>query len=251
MQFSDTTNKNLGIIQNYEMRTGLGDTSVSGAAYRLQEATAYANEAANKVEGWIHEVDKMWRYGDSNLASFAMATTTLVADQRDYTSTFAKILDVEVMDAAGNYSKLIFDPRLLTKQSSGKWQETAGLPTHYYLFNGSIILYPKPAAASVTLALGLRVTYEPSADLFTVADTTQTPGFHSRFHTIIPIYMTMTWAGINKLWDLHKQHKELIYGGESDKGLKRELQRHYSQPTEDFVPVIGDNYNKTIRHLVK
>lgn len=137
--------------------------------------------------------DKNWKWDDSNWGDFPIASITLVNAQRDYTlpastsggnaSTLYRINTVEIKDAAGNYSQIPL-------ADYGTLEGTAtGLPDEYRLMNGSIRLDPTPATGSVTMAAGLKITFQRSIDEFTTSDTTQQPGFMDAYHDL-PCYDT-------------------------------------------------------------
>ena len=85
-----------------------------------------------------------------------------------------------------------------------------GMPEYYDKVGDTIILYPAPAATSVTLASGLRVWFQRTADLFTTSDTTQEPGIPSPYHVLLAYYASIPYcakykkdrvAWLEKKWD--------------------------------------------------
>ncbi len=195
MQFNDITGKS-GIIQNCESLCNLGDGGITNDATLLAKFTGYVNEALNKVVSAILNVDKNWRWDDSNWGSddnqaIPVATCTLVSGQRSY------ILPRATNDS--NYSTLwkVYRVRLL--DTNGQWYdltplgadedelEPIGRPTRYRLLRNTIRLSDIPGTGYVTLTEGMQVWFQREFVRFTTTDTTQQPGILSSFHYLLPL----------------------------------------------------------------
>lgn len=241
MQYSDTTN-NDGLIQMCELTTGLGLASITGNANRKKQFTVYLNIWARKVAHWIWQSDKDWHFDDSNHTDFPIATTALVNNQYDYLmpTDLLQLRQVEIMNNDGDYSTLKLmksaDPRLKDQ----RFQEDAGLPTHYRKIGRSIIVYPKVSSDDVTLAAGLRLTFNREIDAFTTDDTTQEPGFAAQFHPILYYGASFEWCSIKGKPSIAAFCYQQIFGVENtkNKGLKGELEKFYSTQDKNEKDII-------------
>lgn len=186
MVFSDTTNKN-GIVQFTESLCKLGDGGITNDAVLFKQITSYINQADKKVAMALLRVDKSWRWDDSNYTDFPIATIDLVASQRDYTLPAAT--------SGGNASTLWRLNRVRIKNSSDNWTELTlmdvdekesddtGFPAKYRLIGNSIRFECLPTG--ITTTGGMEVTFQRSEVEFTVASTTQQPGFMNSYHDLL------------------------------------------------------------------
>jgi len=146
------------------------------------------NIAYNDVARIIWESDGGWRYDDSNASNQPEAYTTMVHNQQDYTlpTTAQRITRLEILDATGNWLKLKpLDVAELDQGVNEFLGGNAGTPLYYELIGRSILLYPTPASASVTLTDGLRAYMDRDVTELAVTATTTTPGFAKPFHRIL------------------------------------------------------------------
>ncbi|MHA1483136.1 MAG: phage adaptor protein, partial [Candidatus Heimdallarchaeaceae archaeon] len=179
-----------GLIQDCENLLGMTATEISGDAALLKRFTTDINTYYKRANSWIWESTGTWEYDDSNYTDMPIATTTLVADQQDYEipSTAQKIDRVEVLDSAGNYQRIKpIDKSEITSQSMSEFLKTAGMPVYYDLVGRSILLYPKPATASVTTTKGLKLYFSRNIVAFGTSDTTTAPGFVNNFHRLLSL----------------------------------------------------------------
>jgi len=208
LPFSDTTNKS-GILQECESWVFGGDYGIiTGNTNRLATFTRLCNLAMDEIITKIFQVDERWQFDDTNHTDYPIGTTTLVAGQQDYTIdvTQIKITGVDIKDASGNYQPLkpmdMHDVRKYGKgQSLTEYQETDGMPLKYDVTANGIFLYPAPAAASVTLASGMKVYFQRAGHAFVVGDTTAVPGFPSLFHQLVAIKASNKYAKQNSMTD--------------------------------------------------
>ena len=149
------------------------------------------NQAYEEVVAKILNADGRWQWDDTNRTDLPIGTTTLVNGQQDYAfdTTHLKIIGVSVKDNSGNFYKLDpIDPNDITGDRT-EYLETAGRPLYYDKIGNSVFLYPKPDnGVSVTLAAGLKVYFQRTADIFTseqVTTGTKVPGFASPFHMLL------------------------------------------------------------------
>lgn len=202
------------------------------------------NAAYEQVVGKIIGLDGRWEFDDVNYTTFPVGTTTLVADQKDYSfdTTFLNILRVEILDAQGNY--YLIDP--IDKSQVGvaltEFMPDSGAPLYYDKDGDSIVLYPAPATGKVTMAAGLKVYFQRTADVFTSAQVTtgtKEPGFASPFHIVLAYMTALPYCATYKKdrvpW-LQSKIDEIL--GNEDKGIQGLLPRFYSKRSKDERPTI-------------
>ena len=171
------------------------DSTSYPAAVKLRRI----NAAYEKVVGKIMCEDGNWEFDDTNYTDFPRGATTFVATQHDYTFDTAHLAieSVQVLDADGIWHSLI----PISKDEMGvppeEFCKEDGLPRYYDKDGSSVLIYPAPAAASVTVASGLKVHFRRTASVFTSAQVTtgtKLPGFTSLFHMIIPYEASISFC---------------------------------------------------------
>lgn len=172
-------------------------------SYTPARKVLHVNVGYEKLIGKILEADGDWQWDDTNYTDLPRGTGTLVEGQETYSfsSEYLNIQMVEILDNASpaQYYKLKpLDSLDLGDQSPEEYfgitssgNAQTGRPEYYDKLGDTLILYPAPTSSSVTLASGLRVWFQRTADLFTVSDTTQEPGIPSPYH-----YLLAVWASI-------------------------------------------------------
>jgi len=172
-------------------------TGANSVSYAKAHIVRACNFAMDRVTQLIMKNDRNWEWDDINQDDLPIATTTLVASQRDYgiSASHLTIIKVRVKDSGGLYWTL--SPIKRRDISDTLDEESDGLPRHYAKLGSSLLLYPKPAAASVTLVKGLEIQFQRPASYFTVDSTTDEPGFATQFHRLIPLYASRDWLLVN------------------------------------------------------
>lgn len=231
MTYNDTSNAN-GIIQMTERYADLGSTYISASTDRLKEFTSYANEVGGEL--WFIAFNNCggWQWDDSNNTDLPQSTTNIVSGQNRYAipSEALTISRLEVKDANGSWVKLA--PFLKEKErlAISDLEEKSGTPTHYFLVNDTIQLYPKPDYASTN---GLKVYFDRNAVDFAYNDTTKTPGIPSPFHGLYPLGMAITWLKIKQ-----PTHPSLaIYVNDYEKG-KNDMAEYFVNRWKDNTPTL-------------
>ena len=232
MKINDVTLKQ-GLCQDANFLTGLAITDSS--TYTVADKIRNANTWYRKVNAWIWDSTGDWEYDDSNWTNLPVATTDLVttagSEQQDYEmpSTAQKIDRVEVLDSEGNYQLLKpFDKSQVLDQSMSEFYETAGFPIYYDLVGRSILLYPKPADASVTATDGLKLYFARDIDEFAITDTATEPGFSKNYHRLISLGMSYDYCLRNGLDDRKTNIRKEI------DELKDQLQTEYGARHRNF-----------------
>lgn len=205
--------------------------SATTTSYTAAQLLIEINNAYEEVVGWILGADGRWQFDDTNFTSFPEATTTLVANQKDYSFdvTHLEVIRVQVKDSSGNWYTL--DP--IDRQDYHEPLETlfaqAGLPTMYDKDGSSVVLYPAPATGSVTLTAGLKVFFKRTASIFTSAEVTtgtKVPGFASTFHEILSYMSAITYCNV------YKPERVPMLMNKVD-SLKRDLIKFYGRREQD------------------
>lgn len=235
MQFNDTTNLT-GIIQECEMLVFGGDYgAISDNTNLLKRFTALSNKGLDRVVSKILSSDNRWQWDGTNQTNYPIATTNLVAGQKDYVLAVEhlKILAVEAKDANGNYQ--VLKPIDQYDIHAGglalsEFMKTDGMPQFYDKTSDGVFLYPSPASGSVTTASGLKMYFQRGAKPFTSTDTTQQPGFVSLYHYLIPLWASYDYAVAQVMTDKASSLRAEIQVGED------ELQNFFSRRDKDDQP---------------
>jgi len=219
MQFSDVTNKQ-GLVQDIDFWVKTNSTS-----YPLADKARAINEYLKSVNTLIWEASAKWEYDDSNHSDLPVATANLVAGQQDYTlpEAMQKLIRVSVKDNDGNAILLTPLDQSDISGAMSEYRETDGLPRSYDLIGRSLMLYPAPAAADVTLVEGLSVYVSREVEQFVATDTTDEPGFNEDFHRILSIGAAFDYAVANNMTERindlrnaleeYKTRLQTFYGG--------------------------------------
>jgi hypothetical protein len=237
MTFNDTSGKS-GILQMCEQTTNLGDAAITGNTVLKAYFTNLINQWYRIAAYFAWKVDKNWTFDDSNITTLPNPTTTLVNGQRDYAlpSTALRIRQVEILDTAGNYFTLEFMSEADGRLRNDKEGETAGIPSHYRLFDNSMILYPAPDTSMVTAAAGLRISIDREVDAFTVSDTTQEPGLNAAFQGILYYGPCFEWATTKGAINVANLCQKMLG---NFTGLTEMLQDFYGQRNQSIVTAIS------------
>jgi hypothetical protein len=190
-----------------------GSTS---ATYSPTNKRRNMNIAYRDVARIIWESDGGWNYDDANATTLPKATTTLVHGQQDYSlpSTAQRVERLEILDGAGNYIKL--NPLDKDEIRTGLPEflgGTYGTPLYYELVGESILLYPTPHSAQVTLAAGLTIYMNRDVTDIAVSATTTSPGFASPFHRILSYAATLDFIQDNQDRQFYILQKERLEQG--------------------------------------
>ena len=179
------------------------------------------NNAYERLVGkMIQETMNGWKFGDSNFTALPTGLFTLVNSQETYqlmgdqvgsgtgiavtsatTQPLLTVLGVSVRNNSGTWIPL--QPIQLSdilKQGidPAEYFETDGLPTYYEKREDFLVLYPAPDnGVSVTLASGLKVFFQRTADVFTSAEVTtgtKVPGFPTPYHDVLSYMAAYEYA---------------------------------------------------------
>lgn len=171
----------------------------NSASFPVADKLRIINKVNYDVTSDILRYQSNWEFDDTNETDYPIATTNLVAGQKDYTlpTTLVKLLRVEVKDAGGNFQRVNQFDESQVDQALTSFMGTDGLPLYYREIGNSIELYPSPDTASVTLTAGLKCYYQRVIQDFTTADASVEPGFSKQFHAILSYGTAYEYALIN------------------------------------------------------
>ncbi len=139
------------------------------------------------------------QYSDSNLAALPKVDLNMVDNTHEVLLPDAntKIYAVEVKLTDGTY-KRITEIDFADKVSSiSSFNTTKGIPSRYDVIGSYLYLDAAPDSTKVTVTAGLRIWTSPELDIFTVADTTQEPGFEESYHRILSLGASYDYLAVN------------------------------------------------------
>lgn len=156
------------------------------------------NAGYEKWVGRLIALDTNWLFGDSNYTSLPTGYSTLVAGTQAYqfNSGWLSVQTVKIKDTNGLWVEMKRRD-LKDLEPIEEYQKTNGMPAEYAVREDYLLLFPAPAAASVTTANGLQVIYQRTADVFTAAQVTtgtKVPGFASPFHYLLSYEIAAPYA---------------------------------------------------------
>lgn len=238
MVYNDTSTRN-GLLQSCEFLCGLGDAGISGDTNLKAHFTRLLNDRQYQMLAMVFDSQDEWDFDDVNLASndYPVATTPLVAAQRDYTfPTSLKILRLKRVDVTydgTNWYKA--EPFDSGETGMGLGNDTntdarfSKTQPYYDLRGNSLWLYPLANAADVTANAKVRVEFLRELYEYTTSDTTKTPPFDKPFHNMPAIGASLDFAvsrglanknDLATLWAIQEEKLKSYY---SQKDMDREL----------------------------
>lgn len=239
MQFSNTTLKN-GLIQRIEEHTQIGDGVISGDDTLLKKITAHANEALYDITTEIMKLKDSFEWDDPYKVDFPIATTLLIAGQRDYqfdNISFLKLRRVDVTYDGVNWYRAT--PVTSTSLPNGLGNDDV-IDTNftktepmYDPKSFGFWLYPRADAQDVASAAKARIEYARTFDEFTYDDTTKEIPIDRPFHDLVAILTAIKYPQTPD-----KQYQKLL--GLYQAGLVR-LQEYYSNRNEDSFLTFKSN----------
>jgi hypothetical protein len=249
MVFSSTSDKN-GIVQRFEFALGLPDGAVTGDTTLFKYVTSLVNEAYEEVVSSIWKVQTDWDVDDYNNTTLPEATKALTTARHilldDPASPTINLLQVKRVD-------ITYDGTTWYKANpvdSGEFPFGLGnddtVDTYFnaeepsYDVKGNLMaVYPRASADQVSAGAKVRVEFGRAFDLFTTADTTQSPGIDRPFHHLIPLGAAVKYAIYKGM--TNARNLKTVY----DDGVK-EMQTYYMDKQLDdqkqFRPLVDSTY---------
>lgn len=233
MKFSSPSDNN-GIVQ---MTRRLTNTDVN--TYPIMDLTADVNTVYSDYVSIILSSDTRWEWDDSNFTTFPIATTDLVAGQRDYqfNNSFLKILKVLVQQPDNNQFNELTEIDVQDSVSNlDAWSmnvddvaSNQGTPDAFDLFSDSIRLQPRP---NYSVTGGIKVYFQRYESEFLSTDTTKEPGFAQPFHRGLAFGAAYLFALSHNLPQVERLRQE-------DLNCKEGLKEYLSQRNKAERPVIS------------
>jgi len=233
----------------------IADINTESRALCDADSTSYAdalllirtNYNLEKVISWILESDGRWEWDDTNYTTKPRGVGTLVEGQEAYSfaSEYLTIRQIEVLDTSSPAVFVKLKPIQDLELNGMSPEEYFGLesdgspkkgfPQYYDKEGDTITLYPAPAATDVTLASGLRVWFQRTADLFTSAQVTtgtKEPGFASPFHSIL-CYMNAIPYCMSYKKDRVAAYSQVVGDFPQPSGMKKQIMDFYGHRAKD------------------
>lgn len=241
MVYNDISTKN-GLIQLVEDYSNLGDGVISVDTTLLKKTTVRVNETINDIILEIMKSQDNFDWDDPTRTDFAVATTPLVALQRDYQFDNLSFLKIKRMDITWDnvnwYRATSFDS---TTHEDGLGNDTI-TDTRFQLTEPKydpkafgFWLYPRATASQVSAGAKARIEFTRAFDPFTYDDTTKEPPIVSTFHELIAIGAALKYVLIKD--EAKAGNLSALY----EKGLAR-IREFYGRRDEDaqliFNPLI-------------
>src|SRR3990167_6136779 len=227
-----------GHATNQDLNTFVDDLCDSNdTSYPVAKKVLHANAALEELVAEAIQADGEWQFDDSNHSNLPVGTIDLTASQADYSfnEEFLAIEQVLIKDVSGNFRVLRpIDPREFKSIPVEEYFAATGLPTHYDILGDTIILYPAPVAASVTLTAGLKVRFKRTVDLFTTTDTTQEPGIPSTHHIMLAYMASIPYCMA------YKKDRVVLYENKVQ-SIKPSLVEMYARRQKDVNPIFYTN----------
>jgi hypothetical protein len=198
------------------------------------------NNYYNRVVTAILQSQDDWDFDDKNNTDFPILTTSLVANQQDYSlpSNALKIKRVEISYDGSNWYKA--EPMDMGERSTDSTQTSINnffqtTKPFYDVQYGSLFTYPVPIANSTN---GLKLWIYRQITEFTLSDLTtgtKTPGFDANFHQILAYGPAYEFAIANGKSNLEEVKKELEQN-------MQELRQYYGSKDVDRTWFLKSNF---------
>lgn len=234
MVFYDTSNayNSLAHYVNDLLNLPSADTT----EYPLAAKARATNTAKHKLLLLLFKASDAWEIDDNSFSDLPIATTDLVAGQRDYALPTAAVTveRVEVMDNAGNYFRLTPMDETDRANALTGYGESTGSPLRYWIKGRSLFIDPAPAAGSVTLTAGLKVYFSREANEVNASTTTTEIGFDDPGDRAVALMVALEFAA-RKGMDVAKYLESELYG---PTGLVTLIQARTAKRLRDRPPQI-------------
>lgn len=245
MIYSDTTNKN-GVIQRYERYHLFDDGVVSGDSTLLKQVTSDVNEIVHELTTEIMLLQDSFDWDDPNKTDYPIATTPLVASQRDYqfdSISFLKLKRIDISyDGTTYYRATAFDSSSYMEglgSDSLTDAEFTKTEPYYDPKAFGFWLYPRADATDVANGGVIRIEYSRGHTEYQSSDTDKEAPIDRNFQDLIPMGAALRSPNLsvgqyNKLLPLYERGKE-------------KMVQHYANRNEDnaliFQEDIRSNYS--------
>lgn len=212
MVFSDTTGGQ-GLVQDIDFYANSDPTT-----YDIKDKTRNINRWYETVVDDILSSNNRWQWDDSNQIDLPRATAQLNINQQQYNfdGTWLIVERVDVKDANGNWSHLQPIDQADLGGAYESFATTPGVPQWFDVDGENIFLFPTP---NYTQAASMKVFFQRKAVLFTVSDTTKSPGFATSFHRILSLGAAYDWCTTKNLTKAPNLMAQIVAMREKLKGF--------------------------------
>lgn len=224
----------IGDILNFvTLQTGVDNTIYTNANRLIS-----CNRWLQKVVQMIMQAQDCWEWDDINQTDYPIATTSLVASQRDYALPASlKILRLRRVDITYDGTNWYrAEPWDSTETGLGLGNDANTdnnfdkTKPYYDITNNSIFVYPMATASDVAAGAKLRIEFQREPIEFTSSDFTtgtKLPPFDAPLHSMLAWGMVYDWSIANNL----KQLKADAQGELQE--LEQRLKWHYGRKNID------------------
>lgn len=224
-------------------------TKTNSSSYPADNLIIDINQAYNRIVSLIMQADGRWQWDDDNRSDLPIATTTVTANQQDYSIAVShlKLLRAEIKrNGATVWDKLV--PIDEADEPLSLDNVNTGVPSYYDKIGNSVFLYPIP---NYTQSASLKLYFQRGPDEYTgaqiwssylVGDSaatkaaytlngTKPPGFNSLYHDLIPLWVAYDYAISNGLSTASGFLNEILRKEE-------QLKRDYGKRDKDDRPIM-------------
>lgn len=195
MKFYDTSNPYDSLVHYVNDLLGLSSTDVT--FYTLAQKARAANTYKYKLMLMIMKASGAWSFEDNQKSDLNIATTDLVAGQRDYTlpADAIGLERIEIMDNGGNYHKIDVIDETDVPHALTDYGESNAFPNRAWVRGRSLFLDPAPDSNSVTLTDGLKIYFPREISEFNASTTTTEVGFGEPGDRVVALMTAEEFAG--------------------------------------------------------
>lgn len=254
MQVSNTTNKN-GFLQRYERNCQYEDGVVTSDSTLTEIAIADGNEAIYDITTEIMLQQDSFDWDDPYKTDYPIATTPLVAGQRDYqfdSISFLKLKRVDVTYDGVNWVRAkAFDSAAYNEGLGNDSKEDAEFTTEAPMYDPKAFgfwLYPRATAAQVTAGALARIEFSRGHTELSSSDLTAQIPLDRPFHDLVAVGAALKNPNLST-----KQYNKLLnrFGvkqanGEWTGGMGSLIQHYASRNEDTFLSIssdLRDNYS--------
>lgn len=234
MQFNgEATNQDLCSLSEKLSKT-------NSSSFSIKDKVLYANMGLREIWSWIFDAYGGWHYDDLNNTTEPEATTSLNANQVQYTLPLdsAHLMGMAYKDTSGAWHRIlpITLEQIQEKCAESEFMNIAGNPEFYRPLADGFKIYP---SSSFTQSASLKIYISRDVSTFITTDTIKAPGFASEFHEAIAVYMALKVSKINKLPQL--KELKIDWDGNEDEtgkegGFKLRIKSFYGNRFRQLFP---------------
>lgn len=241
LQFSNTSNRELGLIQDCEDNLNFPAAGISGNSSLLAQFTRLSNVWYQKIMTMILASQDDWDWDDSNQTDYAIATASMVANQQDYAIPLSLgILKIQRIDLSydngGSWRRALpIDVQEINApiDTTTIQSNFATVAPRYDIRDNAIFLYPIPTSNSTN---GIKIWFSRGPLEFITTDNTKQPGIDAAFHRMISIGASYDYAASKNLPQTQKLQNDLA-------DYEMRLKQYYGSKDEDRKWGLGAIYD--------